>query len=233
MKKNITVVLITLLCTSGISSAQVDQDVLKTLRSRFSNIDVYELIFLENELISLCQDSIGQDLVVKRLGDLKQSFASMQIFKARTELIALKLLATRIKKCKPNNKDQRDSKKFLESRLQDFKVDFTINEKMVSELFDHKKRDIASKAPCDVGISMYVIFVYDSQLYLKFFENKNANSGIFFPLKCTITEYDRAISIRRKMQKGLLDILESYKGNREFNKVYKDISKAILDGSYD
>lgn len=217
-------------------SAQVDQEVLDVLKKRMMNTEVHELIFMENELISLCQDSIGQNLVKKRFEGIKKMMPKMQDSKRITELIALTILRERIELIKPVNETVKTSKLFLKSQLKDFEFNHNLDENLISNLFDENKRDLSTKGQCDVGFSMYVIFIKEPMLYIKVLkENKkiNPDGKIYFPLNCTLKEFDKPESIRMKMKSGLLQFLNSRRKDKDFEEIYLSISKAKVDGSYD
>lgn len=236
MKRYLIFLFVLFFQVSCASSAQVDQEVLNVLKTRIYNTGVHELIFMENELIVLCQDSIGQDMIKKRFDGLKKVIPKMQDSKRDTELLALSILKERITLIKTSNEKENESQIFLENQLKNFEFNFTIDETFVSKLFDENKRDLSTKEPCDVGVSMYVIFIKDPMLYIKVLkENKkiNPDGKIYFPLNCTLKEYDKPEAIRMKMKLGLMESLDSRKKEKDFDKIYSLISKAKVDGSYD
>jgi len=217
------------------SGAQVDKEVLKELKNDFDNIDTYEFIFVERELIEYCKDTIGRDLFFKRMLYHKKHIEKRTDTSVKTELLMLDVLRSRIKSVNVSDQASRVSKSFLEQQLEGLKPDFQINEKVVSELFDRNKRDKATMEVCDVGIAMYIVFIYNPSLYVKVLKESkmvNDEEKVFFPIKCTLQEYDRSIVLRSKMKKGLIELLgSSVRG--DLVKIYNDIKKCNLEGSYE
>lgn len=229
MKKIMSIISITqlLLIVACSSSAQSDSPALKVLKNSFENTDTYELIFLEKDLINFCLDSVGKNRFIKKINNKRQFIARNEDQRSKTELLILNILFKRIQQLEFEKKTQIESKMFLLNELQSFKLNFKVDEELASNLFDHKKRNIQTKEVCDVGVSMYVIFIYNPKLYIKVLKQKGE---IYFPNKCTIQEYDRAIEYRTKMKSGLLDMLKDT-DDENLKIIYNDLNKSNIIGT--
>lgn len=217
------------------SNAQPDPGVVSVLRKTFRNVSEYELLFLENELIEYCRDSLGRVNFEKAITERKQLIAEDESILSREFIVLFELLNHRINNVVVKETDQQKSKEFILNLLADFKVNFTVDEQLLLDLFDYRKRDLAEMEDCDVAITNFVFFVYDPALYVKVLkEHPLPDYDINRPhfIGCTLENYDDPIQFRRKMRDGLLEFLNAYSGP-EIRKIYNDIKNAQLAGSND
>jgi hypothetical protein len=217
--------------------AQIDKTVVEYLNKNFKTTSLHYLIFFEPELIEFSQDSNNWNDVIKEIKRQRQNLSTDSESARKERRVFLTLLRNRINKTKVITPAQSERKKLLLEQLQQFKVEFTVDEKLLEDRFNPMNRGLPyGDEECDIEYSLYTFFIYDPMLYVKTMkDNKIANpSGkIRFPRACFLGELSYVpMAMKKRVQQELLLILNKYKG-AEYDIFRNRIKKADLSATYD
>lgn len=216
--------------------AQSNSEVFSFFKKRFSNMNEYEFLFLEKELVEYCKDSIGMKNFVKIINDRKKWFKKYKDEEVKEYKVLFSILNARVQTIGVNDKRGVDSKTFIENQLKEFKVDFPIDDNLLLKLFDYKNRDIATMEECDVATSNFIFFVNDPMQYVRFFKkyklaDYNINKRAHF-IGCILEDYNVPVQIRKRIQIELLNLIQKYK-DPSITKIYNDINDCSISGNND
>jgi len=202
------------------------------LKKNFKNTNFHELIFLEEELVEFCKDSSGRKDFSNEINNQKKFFNKYKGDESKEYIILFNILKDRIKLVQSISNEQKKSKAFILNVLNQFHINFPINDLLVLNLLDYDKRDLATLEECDVSISNFVIFLYNPELYVKVLsENKlkdySVNRRAHF-IGCVFENYNYPKEFRIKMKEGTLKLIKDSK-NPSIGKIYNEILKCNLD----
>lgn len=210
----------------SLAYSQKDVTLIQSLNNNFSNTDVYELIFMENELIQLCSDTSFKNKFSKKINRyFKFTSDSLQNCKYFSNKLASSILANRIKSTSTKNSIELANKNYLLENLKKFQINRKLTLEDVLYLFDGKNWDLANKEVCDSGIIEYLIFIYNQDLYFK--AKKNKDTAIKFPVKCILQDYDRNMLFRSQIQNELLKFIDKLK-NKDLIKIRIQINNTKI-----
>ncbi|GCC53322.1 hypothetical protein SanaruYs_35650 [Chryseotalea sanaruensis] len=222
--------------TTCSSQAQINHSVLTLMKEDFKAISFHKLIFSEIELIEFCKASIGQNQFEKSLSNLKSIQERMTEGNAKEVTVVCNMIYKRVNDVKPYTEEQRKGKMFILDRLNEFQVNFKIDENFLLKRFDSAKRGITQgEDECSPGYSKYIFLIYDPILYKDvMIKNKSVSQDgvVYLPLLCTIEEDDGLMPIRAVMQRELLRLLSNYK-DPAFDELKRRIKESELEETHD
>lgn len=194
--------------------AQPNDTIVQYLRkSRFVNFENY--IFIPEELVNFCEDSVGRNLFTKNLNRYVSNI-SQKSSETKEKQVLLTIIHDAVKEVKVLSRNQAASKNFLIKSLSPFLVNFEIDENLLLERFTWSE---SRAETCDIGLSAYVFFCYDPELYIRACEmdKESRKQELPFPFDCTLENINIPEAVRRKMRSGILDRLKGQKESKLIN----------------
>jgi hypothetical protein len=205
MKKIFCVSFAIIMVSAG--CAQPNDTIVQYLRkSRFVNFENY--IFIPEELVKSCEDSVGRNLFTKNLTRYVSNI-SQKSSEAKEKRVLITVVHDAVKEVQALSMDQKTSWSFLITSLSPFLVNFKINENLLLDRFTWSE---SRAETCDIGLSLYVFFCYDPGLYIRACEMHKdfQKQKLPFPFDCTLENINTPKVFRRKMRLGILDLLEGH-----------------------
>jgi hypothetical protein len=191
--------------------AQPNDTIVQYLRkSRFVNFENY--IFIPEELVKFCEDSVGRNLFTKNLNRYVSNI-SQKSSETKEKQVLLTIIHDAVKEVKVLSRNQTASKNFLITSLSPFLVNFKIDENLLLDRFTWSENRAET---CDIGLSAYVFFCYDPGLYIRACEmdKESQKQKLPFPFDCTLENINIPEAVRRKMRSGILDRLKGHKESK-------------------
>lgn len=236
MKYRIYVIVFVLnLCFMCIGKSEPDTRIVDYLKRQFDVTRLENLIFLEEELIEFCKDSIAQVKFIKEMNRQKKAMMMGDQFENKERRVLLTILRNRIANLSRKASNDQTSIKFLLDQLEFSRVNFEIDESLLKNRLNFENRGLPyGDEACDVEFSYYTFFIYDSDLYIKTLANSkvdNTKSKIFFPVACVLEEESGVpVYVKQKIKKGLLEIIRTKSnGNLYYRNIEEQIEKANLN----
>jgi hypothetical protein len=153
---------------SQCNSQQEDytNQVVKDLGKRILKTEFSSLLFLENELVKSCVDTVTRSNFIKYLRSYG-SFKRKAVDDQREYQLSLHLLYHKIFAIKPQEGELIESRKFLLKLLENYKsIDFEVSDKLILSQMDGTKRSMINNY--DEGVlkeSWLIFFNYDPILF--------------------------------------------------------------------
>jgi len=194
--------------------AQTNDTIVQYLRrSRFVNFENY--IFIPEELVESCEDSVGRKMFAKNLTRYASNM-SEKSQETKEKQVVMTVIHDAVKGIKVLSEDQKLSQNFLLKSLYPFLVNFKIDESLLVDRFTWSE---SRAETCDIGLSLFVFFCYDPGLYIKACEiHKDLQKQkLPFPFDCTLENSNIPEAVRTKMRSGILDRLKDHKEPKLIN----------------
>jgi hypothetical protein len=234
MKQTITIAAFLLSFTA---CSQPNQEVVKHFKDNILRTSLRKMYFFEPELIALCQDTAIRKKVSEKILQQYNKIQGEDILARKERIIFLTLLRNRIKGTNTQTVVQDQSKQFLLAQFFESKINFTIDDKLMEERTNPKKRGLPfGDEECDEEFSYLVFFLHDPSLYVSVMKHSkiaNPSRKMMFPTTCTLKELNNSpILMKRRVQSELLKILNAYQGS-DYNLLKQIIRDADLNAKYD
>lgn len=207
-----------------------EEEILSVFESKISRTEFSSLLFLTEELVSICTDTTVRSKFAKYLEDYN-GFKRKSPEDEKEHQLGLHLLYNKISAFDPRDSELLKSREYLLDLLNSYKnIDFEVGSNLILSQLDDTKRDMVNGYDEGTTNESWLIFFSYDPILLKSVLQKNGKTRSWekshIRLCNTFRENSIPILIRQRLKSNIISHLKKYESRDiEIAELIKEFSK--------